>query len=59
MDRLSPLDAEFLHLEDGITHMHIAGVAVFEGPPPPFESLRALVERKLPLIPRYRPAPPG
>ena len=54
MDRLSPLDAEFLHLEDGITHMHIAGVAVFEGPPPPFAELEALVERKLPLIPRYR-----
>ena len=27
MDRLSPLDAEFLHLEDGIAHMHIAGVS--------------------------------
>lgn len=54
MDRMSPLDAEFLHLEDGITHMHIAGVAVFEGPPPPYEELEALVRRKLPLIPRYR-----
>ena len=29
MDRLSALDAEFLHLEDGITHMHIAGMIVF------------------------------
>ena len=24
MDRLSPLDAEFLHLEDDVAHMHIA-----------------------------------
>ncbi len=54
MDRMNPLDAEFLHLEDGIAHMHIAGVAVFEGPPPPYEELLALVERKLPLLVRYR-----
>jgi diacylglycerol O-acyltransferase / wax synthase len=54
MDRMSPLDAEFLHLEDGIAHMHIAALAVFEGPPPPYEELLALVERKLPLLVRYR-----
>ena len=35
-DRLSPLDASFLHIEDGVSHMHIASVAIFEGPPPPF-----------------------
>ena len=23
MDRLSPLDSLFLHVEDGVTHMHI------------------------------------
>ncbi len=54
MDRLSPLDAEFLHLEDGIAHMHIAGVSVFEGPPPSVEDLEELVRAKLHLIPRYR-----
>ena len=27
MERLSTLDAEFLHLEDGIAHLHIAGAA--------------------------------
>ncbi len=43
MDRLSPLDAEFLHLEDGVAHMHIAGVSVFEGPAPSAGELEELV----------------
>ncbi|MEA2139922.1 MAG: diacylglycerol O-acyltransferase / wax synthase, partial [Solirubrobacteraceae bacterium] len=34
--------------------MHIGGVSIFEGPPPPFEQLRAMVEGKLGLVPRYR-----
>jgi diacylglycerol O-acyltransferase / wax synthase len=54
MDRLSPLDALFLHAEDGTTHMHIASCAIFEGPPPPFDDLVRLVESKLPLLTRYR-----
>jgi WS/DGAT/MGAT family acyltransferase len=54
MERLSALDAEFLDLEDGITHMHIAGACVFGDPPPPLHDLEALVASKLHLIPRYR-----
>jgi WS/DGAT/MGAT family acyltransferase len=54
MDRLSALDAEFLHLEDGVTHMHIAGISVFEGPPPSIGELRAAFASRLHLIPRYR-----
>jgi diacylglycerol O-acyltransferase / wax synthase len=54
MERLSTLDAEFLHLEDGIAHMHIAGMLTFAGPPPSLEELTALVEAKSHLIPRYR-----
>ena len=54
MDRMSPTDASFLHIEDGVNHMHIASVAVFEGPPPPYEELVAMVAGKLPLVPRYR-----
>ncbi len=34
--------------------MHIASVAIFEGPPPPFADIVAMVEGKLPLVPRYR-----
>lgn len=54
MERLSALDAEFLLVEDGIAHMHIAGISVFEGSPPALEELTAMVSAKLHLIPRYR-----
>ena len=53
-DRLSPLDASFLHIEDHVSHMHIASVAIFEGPPPPFVDIAAMVDAKLDLVPRYR-----
>lgn len=54
MDRMSPLDASFLHLEDGVTHMHIASCAVFEGPAPAYDDLVRLLASKLPQVPRYR-----
>jgi diacylglycerol O-acyltransferase len=53
-DRLSPLDASFLHIEDDVSHMHIASVAIFEGPQPPFSDVVDMVEAKLDLVPRYR-----
>jgi diacylglycerol O-acyltransferase len=53
-DRLSPLDSSFLHLEDRVSHMHIGSIAIFEGPEPPFEQFVAMIEGKLPLVPRYR-----
>src|SRR5919107_638122 len=53
-DRLTGLDASFLHLEDGSSHMHVAGVMLFEGPPPPYDELLEAFERRLPLVPRYR-----
>jgi len=53
-DRLSPLDASFLHIEDHVSHMHIASVAIFEGPEPPFADIVAMVDAKLGLVPRYR-----
>ena len=39
MDRMSPLDASFLHIEDDVSHMHIGSVAIFEGPPPPYDEM--------------------
>jgi WS/DGAT/MGAT family acyltransferase len=53
-DRLSPLDASFLHIEDDVSHMHIASVAIFEGPQPAFADIVAMVDAKLALVPRYR-----
>ena len=54
MDRLSPLDSLFLHVEDGVTHIHIASCAIFERSPPSFEKLVDLIAGKLPVLPRYR-----
>jgi diacylglycerol O-acyltransferase len=54
MERLSPQDAVFLHLENDTTQMHIGGVAVFEGPPPPQSEVLAAIRGKLSQVPRYR-----
>src|ERR671923_1987988 len=53
-DRLTGLDASFLHLEDATSHMHVAGVMIFEGSPPPYEQLLTAIEARLGLVPRYR-----
>ena len=54
MDRMSPLDASVLHLEDAVSHMHLGSVAVFEGPAPRYDQFEAMVAGKLPAVPRYR-----
>ncbi|MDX6664733.1 MAG: diacylglycerol O-acyltransferase / wax synthase, partial [Solirubrobacteraceae bacterium] len=53
-DRLSALDATFLHLEAGGAHMHVASVFVFAGQAPTHDELTAAIESKLHLVPRYR-----
>ena len=54
MDHMSPLDSMFLHVEDGITHMHIGSCSVFEGPAPGDDEVVSLIASKLSSIPRYR-----
>jgi len=53
-DRLTPLDASFLHLEDGSSHMHVAAVMIFEGEPPAYEDFVRFVDSRLHVVPRYR-----
>ncbi len=53
-ERMSALDSLFLDLEDRSAHMHVGAVGVFEGPPPPYRDLLALVEARLDQVPRYR-----
>jgi WS/DGAT/MGAT family acyltransferase len=53
-ERLSSLDASFLHFENRVAHMHVGAVAIYEGPPPAYTDLLALVESRLPAVPRYR-----
>jgi diacylglycerol O-acyltransferase / wax synthase len=53
-DRLTGLDAGFLHLERSGAHMHVAGVLVFEGDPPAYDDLVEAIEARMHLVPRYR-----
>jgi diacylglycerol O-acyltransferase / wax synthase len=53
-DRLSGLDAAFLHLESGGAHMHVAAVFVFDGAAPPYEDLLQAIDDRLHVVPRYR-----
>jgi len=53
-DRLSGLDASFLHLEKGGAHMHVGSILLFEGEAPPYRDLVAHLESRLDLVPRYR-----
>ena len=43
LDRMSPLDATFLYVEDGTTHMHIGSCAILDGPQPTFDEILALI----------------
>jgi diacylglycerol O-acyltransferase / wax synthase len=54
VQRLSTLDASFLHVEDDANLMHIGSVGIFDGPSPSIDDFRAMVAGKLPLVPRYR-----
>ncbi len=52
--RLSAVDASFLHLEKAGARLHVASVTVFDGPTPPYDELRAHIESRLHLVPRFR-----
>ena len=54
MDRMNPLDASFIAIEDDNNPMHIGNVATFEGPPPTYGDVVRMVASKLHLVPRYR-----
>ena len=53
-DRLTAVDASFLHQEGPVSHMHVGAVTIFEGPPPPFEEFLDSLRERLHLVPRYR-----
>jgi diacylglycerol O-acyltransferase len=54
LDRLTSIDASFLHQEGPDSHMHIGGVLIFEGPAPDFDEFLDHVRGRLHLVPRYR-----
>jgi diacylglycerol O-acyltransferase / wax synthase len=53
-DRLTGLDASFLHLERDSAHMHVGSTLIFEGEPPRYDDLVEAIEHRLHLVPRYR-----
>jgi diacylglycerol O-acyltransferase / wax synthase len=53
-DRLTAIDASFLHQEGPTSHMHVGGLSIIEGPPPPFEDFLDSLRARLHLVPRYR-----
>jgi diacylglycerol O-acyltransferase len=62
LDRLSAVDAAFLHQEGDATHMHIGAIAQFAGPAPPYDDVLEHIRSRLHLVPRYRQklaVPPG
>ncbi|MDQ6774691.1 MAG: wax ester/triacylglycerol synthase family O-acyltransferase, partial [Actinomycetota bacterium] len=54
LDRLTSIDASFLHQEGPESHMHIGAVLLFEGPPPEFADVLDHIRGRLHLVPRYR-----
>ncbi len=53
-DRLSAVDASFLHQERESSHMHVGAIVILEGPPPTREEFSEHIEARLHLVPRYR-----
>lgn len=54
LDRLTAIDASFLHQESSDSHMHVGALTILEGPPPRVEELLEQIRMRLHLVPRYR-----
>jgi diacylglycerol O-acyltransferase len=53
-DRLTGLDASFLHMERAGAHMHVASTSIFEGEAPTHQQFRDHIASRLHLVPRFR-----
>ena len=54
LDRLTAIDASFLHNEGRASHMHVGGITIFEGPAPDFSDFLDHIRGRLHQVPRYR-----
>ncbi len=54
LDRLTATDASFLTNETSSSHMHVGGIAIFEGPAPLYVDLVEHVRGRLGKVPRFR-----
>jgi WS/DGAT/MGAT family acyltransferase len=53
-DRLTAVDASFLHQEGANSHMHVGALTTFEGPPLAYDEFCHQIRNRLHLVPRYR-----
>jgi len=59
VERLTALDAQYLHLETPANHMHVAGLMIFDPASRPqgpltFEDVHRLIDQRIHLVPRFR-----
>ncbi len=54
LDRLTAVDASFLHQEGIHSHMHVGGLTILEGPAPTIDEFQEQIRWRLHLVPRYR-----
>ena len=54
LDRLTAIDASFLHQEGPESHMHIGALVIADGPAPAYADFLDLIRSRLHLVPRYR-----
>jgi diacylglycerol O-acyltransferase / wax synthase len=54
LDRLTAVDASFLHQEGPVSHMHIGALVRVRGPAPRYDDFLDSIRSRLHLVPRYR-----
>lgn len=54
LDRLTAVDAGFLHQESAAAHMHVGGLLLFQGSAPEITQVLDHVRKRLHLVPRCR-----
>ncbi|MEA2155733.1 MAG: diacylglycerol O-acyltransferase / wax synthase [Solirubrobacteraceae bacterium] len=54
LDRLTAIDASFLHQEGPVSHMHIGALVRARGKAPAYEEFLDSIRTRLHLVPRYR-----
>ena len=54
LDRLTAIDASFLHQEGPESHMHVGALVIAEGPVPVYDEFLDSIRRRLHVVPRYR-----
>jgi WS/DGAT/MGAT family acyltransferase len=54
LDRLTAIDASFLHQEGPESHMHVGAIVIAQGPAPGYDDFLDSIRRRLHFVPRYR-----